>query len=191
MIGGRTNVHDVELNGWSRVVGDKMFKALTNIFFYKMSSQFLTFRVNFHKIHALFPREYQRWARLPQVLCKIGSENDHGCSQNTENGFGLDFLRAIHPDIDETLNDILRGTGDENSVSFANVETKKQSRQLVHTYTPNNRKKFTQTSDRKQILHVIARPHTCTKARTRALLEHLKWKLFCQLPYSPDLAMTE
>lgn len=31
----------------------------------------------------------------------MSSENDHGCSQNTENGFGFDFLGRYHKDDDE------------------------------------------------------------------------------------------
>jgi hypothetical protein len=47
----------------------------------------------------------------------MGSENNHGCSQNAENGLGLDFFRAIHKDGDEILTHTVRETGDENSVN--------------------------------------------------------------------------
>jgi hypothetical protein len=36
-------------------------------------------------------------------------------------------------------------TGDTTWVSFVNVETKEQSKQWMHTYSPNKLKKFKQT----------------------------------------------
>jgi hypothetical protein len=53
----------------------------------------------------------------------MGSENAHGCAQSAENCFGLDFLERNHKNGNEFLNHIV--TGDENSVSFVNVKTKK------------------------------------------------------------------
>jgi hypothetical protein len=37
-------------------------------------------------------RYYHSYARLTQVLRKMGSENAHESTQNAENGFGSDFL---------------------------------------------------------------------------------------------------
>jgi hypothetical protein len=36
----------------------------------------------------------------------------------------------------------IRVTGDETCVSFVNVETKEQSKQWLHTHSPNKPKKF-------------------------------------------------
>jgi hypothetical protein len=70
-------------------------------------------------------------------LYKNGSENAHGCAQNAENGFRFDFLKRYDKDGDEFLNHIVRVTGEETWVSFVNVETKEQSRQWMHTHSPN------------------------------------------------------
>jgi hypothetical protein len=59
----------------------------------------------------------------------LGSENTHEYAQNSENGFGFDFLERYHKDADEFLNHIKRVTSDETWVPFVNIETKKQSKQ--------------------------------------------------------------
>jgi hypothetical protein len=56
-----------------------------------------------------------------------------------------------HKDGDKFLNHIVRVTGDETCVSFVNAETKKQSKQWMHTSSPNKPKKFKQTSARNLI----------------------------------------
>jgi hypothetical protein len=88
---------------------------------------------------------------LPQVLRKVGSENAHGCAQNAENDFGFDLHRAIPQDGGEFLDHIVRVTGDETWLSFVTVETKRQSKQWMHTHSPKKPKKFKQTSARKVI----------------------------------------
>jgi hypothetical protein len=72
-------------------------------------------------------QDHHSYARLSQVLCKMGSENAHECAQNADNGF--DFSEWYHKDGNEFLNYIVQVTGDETSVSFVSVETKKQSKQ--------------------------------------------------------------
>jgi hypothetical protein len=72
----------------------------------------------------------------------MGSENAHGCTQNTENGFGFEFLGQYRKHGDEFLNHII--ICDEVSISFMNVETKQQSKQWMQTHSPNKPKKFTQ-----------------------------------------------
>jgi hypothetical protein len=82
-------------------------------------------------------------------LCKIGFENSHGCTQNAENGFSFDFefLEHYHKDGNEFLSRIIRGN--ETWVLFVNVETKEQSKQWKHIYSPNKPKRFKQMSARK------------------------------------------
>jgi hypothetical protein len=63
-----------------------------------------------------------------------------------KNGFGFDVLERCHKDGNEFLNHIVQVTGDETWVSFANVETKQQSKQWMQTQTPNKPKKFKQMS---------------------------------------------
>jgi hypothetical protein len=54
------------------------------------------------------------------------------------------FLEQYHNDNDEFLNHIVQVTGDETWVSFVNVESKEQSKQWMHTHSPNKPKKFKQ-----------------------------------------------
>jgi hypothetical protein len=44
----------------------------------------------------------------------MGSENAHGCAQNAENGFGVEFLERYDKDGDEFPHHIVRVTGDES-----------------------------------------------------------------------------
>jgi hypothetical protein len=39
----------------------------------------------------------------------MGSENDHGCAENAENGFGFEFLGRYYKDGDEFLSHIVTG----------------------------------------------------------------------------------
>jgi type IV secretory pathway VirD2 relaxase len=54
----------------------------------------------------------------------------------------LTFLEQHHKDDDEFLSHIVQETGGETWVSFVNVETKEQSKQWMHTHSPNKPKKF-------------------------------------------------
>jgi hypothetical protein len=54
----------------------------------------------------------------------------------------VDFFRAISQRWRRFLNHIVRATGDATWVSFVNVETKEQSKQCMHTQSPNKLKKF-------------------------------------------------
>jgi hypothetical protein len=53
----------------------------------------------------------------------------------------LTFLERYYKGGEEFLNRIVRVTGDETWVSFGDVETKEQSKQWMHTHSPNMRKK--------------------------------------------------
>jgi hypothetical protein len=72
----------------------------------------------------------------------MGSKNGHGC----RNGFGFDFLEEYHKDGDEFLSNIV--TGDKTWVPFLNFETKKQSKQWIHTHSLKKPKWFKQTPAR-------------------------------------------
>jgi hypothetical protein len=54
-----------------------------------------------------------------------------------------------HKDGDEFLDRIVGVTGEEARVSVGNGETKEQSKQGMHTHSPNKPKKFKHTSARK------------------------------------------
>jgi hypothetical protein len=85
----------------------------------------------------------------------MGSENADGCAQNAENGFGLDFLERYHKDGDEFLSHIIRVTGDEIWVSFVNVEIKEQPKQWRHIHSPEEPKKFKQTSSARKLVATV------------------------------------
>jgi hypothetical protein len=52
------------------------------------------------------------------------------------------FLESCQKDGNEFLNHIVRVTRDETWVSFMNVETREESKQRMHTHSPNKPKKF-------------------------------------------------
>jgi hypothetical protein len=61
-----------------------------------------------------------------------------GAHKTQRMALGLTFvLQRYHKDGDEFLNHIIRETGDETWVSILNVETKEQSKQWMHTHSPN------------------------------------------------------
>jgi hypothetical protein len=54
----------------------------------------------------------------------------------------LTFLEQYHEDGNEFLSHIVQVTGYETWVSFMNVATKAQSKQWMHTHSPDKLKKF-------------------------------------------------
>jgi hypothetical protein len=75
--------------------------------------------------------------------------------QDAENGCGFDFLGRYHKDGDEFLNHIVLGTGDETWVSFVKVETKEQSKEWMHTYSPEKSKKFKQMLSTRKVMATV------------------------------------
>jgi hypothetical protein len=65
------------------------------------------------------------------------------------------LLKRYHRDGDVFLSHIVRVTDDKTWVSFVNVETKEQSKQRMHIYSPNKPNKFKQTSSRKDRTEVL------------------------------------
>jgi len=63
-------------------------------------------------------------------------------------GSALTFLQRYWEEGDEFLDRIV--TGDETWVQFMNAETKEQSKQWMHTHSPNKPKKFKQTLSNKK-----------------------------------------
>jgi hypothetical protein len=92
-------------------------------------------------------------------LRKKISENAHGyvLVQNAKHGFGFDFyfLEQYHKKGDEFLNHIIGVTGDETWDLLLNVETKEQSKQLVHTRSPKKPKKIKQTLSANKLMATI------------------------------------
>jgi hypothetical protein len=55
--------------------------------------------------------------------------------------FGFEFLQQYHKDGDKFLNHIAWVVGDETMVQFLNVQTKEESKKLMHTRSPNHSKR--------------------------------------------------
>jgi hypothetical protein len=64
--------------------------------------------------------------------------------------FGFYFLDRYHKDVH-----IVRVTGDEAWVSFVNVETGQQSKQWMHTHSPNKLNKFKQTLSTRKLMATV------------------------------------
>jgi len=63
------------------------------------------------------------------------------------------FLQRYWEEGDEFLDRIV--TGDETWVKFVNAETKEQSKQWMHTHSPNKPKKFKQTLSNKKMIVTV------------------------------------
>jgi hypothetical protein len=61
----------------------------------------------------------------------------------------LTFLEQYHKD------HIVQVTGDGTWVSCVNVETKEQSKQWMHTHSPNKPEKFKQTSSARKLMATV------------------------------------
>jgi hypothetical protein len=101
---------------------------LTKTFVEDCASEFQNFHMNIHRFHTLFSTNYHvgyhkfcaRW--VSKILT----------------GASFTFLERYHKDGNEFLNHIL--TSDETWVSFVNVESKGQSKQWMHTHSPDKLK---------------------------------------------------
>jgi len=72
-------------------------------------------------------------------------------------GSALMFLQRYWEEGDKFLDRIV--TGDETWVQFVNAETKEQSKQWMHTHSPNKPKKFKRTLSNKKIMATIFWDH--------------------------------
>jgi hypothetical protein len=69
--------------------------------------------------------------------------------------FGFDILEQYHKEGDEFLNHIVSVTADEPWSSYVNFETKEQSKQWIHTRSPDKPKKLKKTFARKLMAAVF------------------------------------
>jgi histone-lysine N-methyltransferase SETMAR len=84
----------------------------------------------------------------------MGSENAYRHAENTENGLSFAFFFERYcKDGNEFLNHIV--TGDETWVSCVNVKTKEQSKQWMHTHSPNKPRKFKQTLSARKLMATL------------------------------------
>jgi hypothetical protein len=65
----------------------------------------------------------------------------------------LTFLQRYHDEGDEFLDKTV--TGDETWVKFVNVETIEQSRQWMHTHSPNKPRKFKQSLANRKLMATV------------------------------------
>jgi hypothetical protein len=152
---GRTKVHDEEQSGWQIVASDDLVQNV---------DQKICERRHF-TISEL-SREFPRISRT--LLCEISTVRlgCHklctrwvlkvltGAHKMQRMASALNFLEQYHKDGDEFLNHIIQVTDDETWVSFVNAETKEQSKQWMHTHSPNKLKTFKQTFARKLMITV-------------------------------------
>jgi hypothetical protein len=102
------------------------------------------FGVNFHKFHLLFSTSLSQ-AGLSTSFAQNGFRK---CScVRTKRREWLRLLQAFlerhHKECDEFLNHSVPVTDDDETwVPFVSVETKEQSKQWMHTHSPNKPKKF-------------------------------------------------
>ena len=82
-----------------------------------------------------------------------GGYQNNWLSQNSKNGAALTFLQRYWEEGDEFLDRIV--TGDEAWVQFVNAENKEQSKQWMHTHSPNKPKKCKQTLSNKKIMATV------------------------------------
>jgi hypothetical protein len=68
-------------------------------------------------------------------------------------GSALTFLLSYREEGDEFLDRIV--TGDETWVQFVNADTKEQSKQWMHTHSPNKPKKFKQTLSNRKMMATV------------------------------------
>jgi hypothetical protein len=75
----------------------------------------------------------------------MGSENAHGCAEEQRIVSVLPFLERYHKDGNGYFSHIIRVRDDETGILFVNVETKKESKQWMHTQSQNKPKTFNYT----------------------------------------------
>jgi hypothetical protein len=86
-----------------------------------------------------------RW--IPEMLM--------GVHKTQRMASALTSLERYHRDGDEFLNYSMWVTGDETWVSFMDVKTKEQSKQWMHTHSPNKPRKFKQTLSSKKLMATV------------------------------------
>jgi hypothetical protein len=132
---GRKDVHDEEWSGQPFVVSDDLVHRVDQ----KICERW---HFSISELSCEFPQN--TLTLLYEIITvRLGC---HRCSQNAESGLIFEFLGRYHNDGDKFRKHITWLTGGETSVSFVNVETKEQSKQWMHTRSPNKPKKFKQTS---------------------------------------------
>jgi hypothetical protein len=153
----RTNVHDEERSSCPSAVCDDLGQSVDQKVCerrcFKISEvscefpqisrtvlyEIITIRLGYHKFCA-------RWV---SKMLTAGHKK-----QRMASAFA-DFLERSHKDGDVFINHSIRVTGDETWVSFMNVETKEQSKQSMHTHSPNQPKKFKQKLSVRKLMAAV------------------------------------
>ena len=108
------------------------FPQILRTTFYRI----VTERLGYHKFCA-------RW--VPKQLTDL--------HKTQRMGSALTFLQCYWEEGDKFLDRIV--TGDKTWVQFMNAETKQQSKQWMHTHSPNKPKKFKQTLSNRKMMATI------------------------------------
>jgi hypothetical protein len=139
-----TNFHDEKWNGRLSVVNDDLAQSVNQKNLWKTAQH--NFRIFFwisKNFRHCSLRDYHRlschkfYAKL--VLKMLTGEN-----KTHRMAVVLNFLECYHNDGDEFRSHMWVNSG-ETWVSFVNVETKEQSKQWMHTHSPNKPRKFKQS----------------------------------------------
>jgi hypothetical protein len=146
---GWTNVHDEEQSGWPSVVSDDLLQSvgrkICERWRFTISELTREFPQISHTVYEIITVRlgcHKFWARwISKILV--------GAHKTQRMALALIFLERYCKDGIEFLGYIIWVPGYETWVLFINVETKEQSRQWMHTCSPNKPKQFKQTSTRK------------------------------------------
>jgi hypothetical protein len=137
-MGGQTNVYNEERSGKPSAVSDDLVQTVGQKMckrwhftipellreFPQISRSFL------HEIITVMLGYHTRW--VPQMLM--------GPHKTQRMASALTSLERYHKDGDEFFDHIVRVTSNKIWASFVNVETKEQSKQLMHTHLQTIRK---------------------------------------------------
>jgi hypothetical protein len=120
------------------------------------ASQFQKFHVNFYKFHMLFSMRFITVRLGDHKFCaRLVLKMLTGAHKMQRMAPALTFLQQYHRYGNEFLSNIVQVTGEETWVSFVNVETEEQSKQWMHTHSPNKQKKVKKMSARKLMATVF------------------------------------
>jgi len=153
---GHTDVHDSGGQGWHSTVTDELIQKVDQCVrgnhrftipelseeFPQISRttwyQIVMDRLGYHKFCAWW---------VPKQLTDL--------HKTQRMGSVLTFLQCYWEEGDEFLDRIV--TGDETWVQFVNAETKEQSKQWMHTQSPDKPKKFKQTLSNRKMMATVFR----------------------------------
>jgi transposase len=126
----RTNVHDEERSGRPTVVSDDLVQSVDQIICERRRFTISELSSEILQISHIVLYELITVGLGCHKFCAIWvAKMLTGAYKTQRMAWTLTFLERYHKDGDESLNHIVGVTGDENLISFVNVEIKEQSKQ--------------------------------------------------------------